>query len=400
MAPAPATPESTTLAALFALADRENPALATERKEIDIATAAIWEAQLYPNPTLVGTVEDLVVGSGFSSSTRRVGVRVPIVVGGRLKAGARAAEADRDVAALRYLWRRREVFLEIRKAYVALLGARRARQAAEESRALAASLVDTAKTRHTASVAPESEVLKAQVDLGKAEGELAAADRDIEAAGRSLRTAVGSQAIDPTTLPGSLVAGFVVPAWASVRARVVAEHPLVLLARREVEASQLHVAAAVAERTSDIELEASAGQNPEGDGVVGLSVGIPLPINSRNEGRIAGAEARHAQSMARVGAEAREAERRASDAYKALARSQEQTSRYAEVVLPTAEKALEQSRFGFEKGKFTYLDVLDAQRTLAEAKTAYAAALSELNQAAAELESFAGVALEPRRTGP
>jgi len=64
-------------------------------------------------------------------------------------------------------------------------------------------------------------------------------------------------------------------------------------------------------------------------------------------------------------------------------------------ILPQAEKALDQTREGYQVGKFEYLDLLDAQRTLAEARIGHAAAVAELNEAAATLEELGGVRLTP-----
>ena len=53
-----------------------------------------------------------------------------------------------------------------------------------------------------------------------------------------------------------------------------------------------------------------------------------------------------------------------------------------------AEKALELVRGGFEQGKFGFIDLLDTQRTTAEARLAYQQKLLELNIAQAELEAL------------
>jgi cobalt-zinc-cadmium efflux system outer membrane protein len=68
---------------------------------------------------------------------------------------------------------------------------------------------------------------------------------------------------------------------------------------------------------------------------------------------------------------------------------------YRDEILPKAEKAVAQTNEAYGLGKLPYLDVLDAQRTLAEARIAYVAALSELNVTAADLERLIGTRLTP-----
>ena len=59
-------------------------------------------------------------------------------------------------------------------------------------------------------------------------------------------------------------------------------------------------------------------------------------------------------------------------------------------MLPSAQSAYEAASKGFELGKFTFLDVLDAQRTLFQARSQYLSALSQANQAAAEIARIVG----------
>jgi cobalt-zinc-cadmium efflux system outer membrane protein len=63
---------------------------------------------------------------------------------------------------------------------------------------------------------------------------------------------------------------------------------------------------------------------------------------------------------------------------------------YEERILPQAEKALDATEEGHRAGKFSYLDVLDAQQTLEEVRRAHLAALEDLNMQAADLEGITG----------
>jgi outer membrane protein TolC len=149
-----------TLGRLLAEGERRSAGLVAERREIDVATAQAWEASLYPNPSLLAEYED---GRWRNDppwrATHRIGVRVPLVVGGRIRTARAAAEADRDVAALRYTRRRRELLSDVRVAYAQLLGARRLRDAARSSRTVAQDAVASARARLEAQVAPEADVL-------------------------------------------------------------------------------------------------------------------------------------------------------------------------------------------------------------------------------------------------
>jgi cobalt-zinc-cadmium efflux system outer membrane protein len=59
-------------------------------------------------------------------------------------------------------------------------------------------------------------------------------------------------------------------------------------------------------------------------------------------------------------------------------------------VLPGAKSAYEAATIGFENGKFSFLEVLDAQRTFFSAKSQYLNALAALHRAVTDLESILG----------
>ncbi|MGK2926565.1 MAG: TolC family protein, partial [Lysobacterales bacterium] len=54
------------------------------------------------------------------------------------------------------------------------------------------------------------------------------------------------------------------------------------------------------------------------------------------------------------------------------------------------QSAFDAATRGFELGKFSFLEVLDAQRTLFQAKTQHLRALAEGHRAAAEIERVLG----------
>ena len=403
--PSPATASSDpadgtwSLGRLLMEAERRSPALAAERMEIDVATAQVWEASLYPNPSLILEYEDGRWGNAPPwRATHRVGVRVPLVVGGRVQAARVAAEADRDVVALRYTWRRREALSEVRAAYARLLGARRLREAARSSRDVARGALDGARARVEAQVAPEADVLKASVDHARAETELAEAEQRVVAAGRALAAVSAIAELDPDRVTGAPAEAYAIPPWADVSQAATLRHPLVVIAQREHEAARLRIDEANAQRRADWNLEAKGGVNEDGEGVVSLGLEIPLPIRDNGGTRVAVAEARSRVASSKTDATRNEVLRRSAALYQAIVVAQERARRYAVEVLPPARSALEQTRFGHEKGKFTYLEVLDSQRTLGEATAAYATALSELYEAVAEFESYTGVELVPQPT--
>jgi cobalt-zinc-cadmium efflux system outer membrane protein len=126
-----------------------------------------------------------------------------------------------------------------------------------------------------------------------------------------------------------------------------------------------------------------------------LGVSLPLPLLDRNQGQIT--QAQHLADQAEALLEARRTE-----LWTTLVNTQEQLrTRLKELdvlnseVLPLAESAYQAASLGFEKGKFSFLEVLDAQRTLSDVREQVLAARLQAAQASAELERLVGPLLHP-----
>ncbi|WP_256588760.1 TolC family protein, partial [Pseudomonas sp. HMWF021] len=63
---------------------------------------------------------------------------------------------------------------------------------------------------------------------------------------------------------------------------------------------------------------------------------------------------------------------------------------FNQTILPAAQSAVDSATRGFEMGKFGFLDVLDAQRTLIAARSQYIQAVSEATDARVRLERIFG----------
>ena len=71
-----------------------------------------------------------------------------------------------------------------------------------------------------------------------------------------------------------------------------------------------------------------------------------------------------------------------------------------DIAIPPATEAFTVTRRAFEKGDLTFLDVLDAERTLVELRTQYLDALAAYHAAVAEIEGLVGQPLDQLTTAP
>ncbi len=85
--------------------------------------------------------------------------------------------------------------------------------------------------------------------------------------------------------------------------------------------------------------------------------------------------------------------------YELLMASLVQAKAIREQILPSAKKAFAGASAGFRMGKFPYLEMLDAQRTLYEVQSQYIDSLEAYNLARASLERLIGQDLKPAASG-
>ena len=63
---------------------------------------------------------------------------------------------------------------------------------------------------------------------------------------------------------------------------------------------------------------------------------------------------------------------------------------YQDGLLPSAQKAYTQAQDGFDRGAFSFLDLLDAQRTLFDVQESHLEALTSFHETKARLDMLTG----------
>lgn len=121
-----------------------------------------------------------------------------------------------------------------------------------------------------------------------------------------------------------------------------------------------------------------------------LGVTIPLPIFNRNQG--GALESRLLLSKAEE--ERRSAEVKAAtllvEAFKSLSAAYVEVKTFKDIALPGAQSAYDATMEGYRMGKFGYMDVLDAQRTLFDGRLRYVRALTDYHRSVADVEQLIG----------
>jgi outer membrane protein, heavy metal efflux system len=381
-----------TLPRALELAKADHRELAAAQREVDAANAARDQATSFPNPQLEVQQE----GTRRFERETTVLLSQPIELGGKRVARTAAAELSLQAAQQRQIARSAGIEAEVTGAFFEALIAQERVQLVESSVALASSSSTAAVQRVAAGKVPPIDETRAKVAESTARLELVQAKGQLRAALVRLAAAMGDPSVRPQLVDGSIVLP-PVPTDATI-------HSLLRSApsQRQVELEADRQAAlarvARAQRVPDVTVSLGAKRIDESghtQAMVGLSV--PLPIF--NTGRNAETEARlRAQQAAdEAAAAAVRLEAQALQTLERLRSAQLEVQTLEHDVVPGAEDTYRVAARGFELGKFAFLDVLDAQRTLIQARTQRLRALAEAHAAAADLQRQLGTKIEATR---
>lgn len=379
-----------TLDSLLALAESRSPRLAAARSRIGVAAGMAWQSSLYPNPRGEAWMEDLSTERGTDAARYLVGISQPIVVGDRLSAAEAAGLARRAAAAAELEAERRKVLEEVETLFTRSIAAGEALQLIGElSESVDRTLV-VAQGRFQAGAAPESDVVRPRIEQARFRQESGRLRRDQQAAAARLSVLVGA-AIQAADLRGELPRDAPAIDEAVLGARLRESHPSLLAARAQVAAEEARLRHIRAEVTPDVDVRVAAGYDEEmTDGVLQLGAGMTIPLWDRRQGDILAA--RFAVAAARQGVLAAENEL-VSDLVAAAAEYQSAAERWRislDDVIPAAQQSFELSGGAYRAGRGSFIDVLDAQRTLIEARLMAAREAEEAAMARVRLKWLAG----------
>jgi cobalt-zinc-cadmium efflux system outer membrane protein len=393
-----------TLARALALALAGNPDLAAFSWEIRAADARLIQARLAPNPELSMEAENITGTDEFKNgeeAERMFELRQLIELGGKRSARVAEARSGRDVAEWQYLVNRNDVLKETKQAFVEVLAAQRRVELAEEALGLSENALPFTQKRVEVGQAPLVEATRAHVAIALARIGVEQARRQLQIARGHLAAKWGARSTAFGDATGRLEQLRPIPAIATLRSRILANPEVARWAfEREKRAAALRLARAQA--APDVTIGAGPRIIGKGDATTlgTVSFSMPLPFFDRNQGHIAEARAH----LSKTDDEERGAEARAfaalNEAYQTVLRAAEEVRLLQNAVLPGAQNAVEQLVAGYETGRVTQLEIIDARRTLTDARTQHLRALADYHKAFAEIDALTASPVDLRHRSP
>jgi len=373
-----------------------NPTLAVARAQVAQAQARVTQAFALPEPSfgasVVGQTGAFRPHSG-NETDLSLGITVPFPT--KILLQGRAARGELGSIDESYALQRQLVVFQTNQAYDSLLVSIKHRQDLEEARKLSQDFLDKTQARYNAGTVAKLDVIKAQVALAQSENDLIANERGVANARAGLNRMLGRvlgasiEAADSLTIPSAP------PDFADLEAMAMAQRPELRGLASEQAGARASQKLAQHYLLPDVDVSVTRSQlNGEPfEYETGIGVSLPIFFWQHQKGEVAEAryranelDAQYRDMAAQVGEDLR-------NAYATASTSLRQAIYLRDQLVPSAREAYRIASTSYSLGGSSALEVIDAQRTLLDAQTQYAAALAAANDAIADLERATGAPL-------
>jgi outer membrane protein, heavy metal efflux system len=363
------------------------------------------ERSLAP-PMLEGTIWQWPINSFNPANTNMYMFMVGQELPGRGKRDLRAAVAEKDIALAQtdVTIRTRQIVNEVKQAYAQLFIARKATEVHLASVELLRQIADVSQTKYASGRISQQDVLKPVVELSKLHGDLVMFEEQAGIAAARLNVLLArapDAPIGPLTEPTEQT---LLPASTELQRLALERQPELQRAHIEIQKAEAEVASAKQEYKPDFTVQGGYLLMPNQTDAWLARVGVTWPrapwsrgkIDSHIKEQIAASETAKAreramQNMVRLAVQ---------EAYVRAKSAQERAALLRTTILPQAQQTLEVSRIGYQTDRVDFQAVIDNQRTLLEAQLGYVRALTEFEQATADLERALGADLPEGTTEP
>ncbi len=355
-------------------------------------------APLRPNPEASVVVENFggLGGRGNYRGGRTaettLGISQRVELGGKRTARIALAVLNGDLAGLDYEAARLDLAREVVSALADAEAASRVVGVERDRARLAAETVRIARGRVEAGREPLLQARRAEVSYATADVAVDRARREAETALRALAVLIGVPRVDlaPRQPWFEDIGPMPPPPPPGGPARRLAANPDFARLEAVVAQQRANLSLQQANAIPDVTLQGHVRRFEEGRETAFIfGASIPLPVNNRNQGGIARARA----ELSRAETDAERGQLTLDTALATAGQRMEQAWRAARTLraaLPAAEEAARLATGGFAEGKFTFLEVSDAQKALSDTRAQLNDALREFHARRAEAARLSG----------
>lgn len=377
------------LARAIAAALQRNPELAVSSYELAAAEGRVTQAGVRPNPEVAAQFDNLL-GTGAASGVKVLETSLTlsqvIELGGKRASRVQVAERQRNIAGIERQARQLDVLADVTRRFIDVVANQAALRVAQRATALAEQTLAAIAARVQAARSPLAEQSRASIAVTRARIEQRSLESALQSASRSLSALWGGRGVSFTNASADLFALPEVSTFEVLSAKLQA-NPDFLRFASEARLHEAEVRLAQANAKSDLNVGVGV-RRFEATGNAALLAGfsMTIPVFNRNQGTIREAQARREQSGAQSQAALIRAEATLYGLYQQLQASRARVEALRGDALPQAEAALAQTRNGYQRGRFSYLELASAQQELLGLEAAAVDAAADYHRQLAEIE--------------
>lgn len=379
---------------------QNNPELAAFSKEVVAYEGTKLQAGLLKNP------EFSIGAESFDSSDpgieRFTTFRISqlIELGGKRSARVNVATLGQEIAGQAYAAKRLEVLARTANAFVDVLENQEQVKVMDDTLRLMQRAMNTVVKRVEAGKAPPIEATRSKVALSAATIELEQARRNLSAVRAKLALLWGEAKPQFSQALGELEAFVEIPGFDQLVSRLE-ENPAILQSIKNVAQHEAIVELQKANKIPDVTLGAGVQRYLGIDKTTAvLDMSIPIPIFNRNQGNELEARQRLNKAMDEQMSVELQLRTEFVRNYESLLAAQNEIKVLHDEILPGAQNAFEITNRGYQLGKFSFLEMLDAQRAFFQNRILYVRALANYQRLVNTIEQLIAAPLADLATDP
>ncbi len=381
----------------IALALKQNPLLLSSFEQYRASLARINQAKALPQPSLdfdsdlqpnIFNFKDS--GESYLGFSQTVEFPWKRLLRGKIA----SRESDEILSKIDLL--KLDITFQVKQAFYSLLLAQEKIKYAQQDLELSRDFLNKAELKQAAGDVAKVEVLRALVEASKAANAVKVAQNEKRLAAAMLNFLLGRKKYEPIEVRGEIKRPFVTLEVEELRQRAFSFRPEIKRINFALERETLKKKQAYMSYLPNFDIGISqhrlAGEQKTWD----FTVSLPIPIFfwQPKKGEIAEAEA-NIESLKKEADHLKNAiSLEVEEAYTNASTASNQIRLFEEEILNQAEEVYNMFLFSFQEGEIGGIELIEARRTLIEARKAYADALYNYNLTIAALEKSVGQTLE------
>jgi outer membrane protein, heavy metal efflux system len=386
-------PSELSLASAIDAALKHNPALAVSSYELKTADARVTHAKLGPKPEVSLQLENFA-GSGavrgVDALESTLALSRILELGGKRASRVDAATIGRELSGIDRQAKQLDILADVTRRFIDVVLAQQTIVLADRAAKLAEQTLAAITVRVAAARSPQAEQSRASIALTRARIEQERAANKLQGVRRALAALWGARSASFGSAAADLFALPQVASFEALTARLQG-NPDFLRFATESRLREAELRFAQAQSNPDLNVSLGIRRfETTGDTALVAGVSIPLSLGNRNRATLREAELRQEQLRVQSRTALLQTEAALFGLYQEMSSARMRVTTLRSDALPQADAALEQTQYGFDRGRFSYMELASAQQELLALQGASLEAAADYHRLVAEIERLTG----------